>query len=202
LRTGSPVLTPQLGSLLATFALLASGEEMPVREKIGVLKRQATRPHRDRSRRRGNVRRDARRLCPRLGLQQTMLLLWFLVTVGMIAMALSSATTATTDHARHHRKDWYAPSRRLHIARALPHTRRRSARGDLIEDGPGVRGQLGSIVQDAGLAVFDEWGAGLSGAGVAEVDHCPGDRQGAALSGQPENWLSSCACAACEFGKP
>ena len=79
---------PQLGSLLATFALLASGEEMPVREKIGVLKRQATRPHRDRSRRRGNVRRDARRLCPRPGLQQTMLLPWFLVTAGMIAMAL------------------------------------------------------------------------------------------------------------------
>jgi hypothetical protein len=40
---------PKLASLLATFARLASGEEMPVREKI-----------RKQSLRRGNVRRPAR----------------------------------------------------------------------------------------------------------------------------------------------
>jgi Protein of unknown function (DUF3040) len=68
---------PELASLLATFARLASGEEMPVREKI-----------RKQSLRRGNVRRPARGLLPRLGLQQTMLLLWLTVTIALIAVAL------------------------------------------------------------------------------------------------------------------
>src|SRR5262245_15269684 len=68
---------PKLASLLATFARHASGEEMPVREKI-----------RNQSLRRGNVRRPARRLFPRLGLQQTMLLLWLAVTIALIAIAL------------------------------------------------------------------------------------------------------------------
>src|SRR5215471_763884 len=56
---------PKLASLQATFARLASGEEMPVREKI-----------RKQSLHRGNVRRPARRLFPRLGLQRTMLRGW------------------------------------------------------------------------------------------------------------------------------
>jgi len=44
---------PKLASLLATFARLASGEEMPVREKSQVLQRHATRrPHGGSSRRR------------------------------------------------------------------------------------------------------------------------------------------------------
>src|SRR5260370_15618238 len=47
---------PKLASLLATFARHASGEEMPVREKIP-----------NPALRRGNVRRPARRLLPRLG---------------------------------------------------------------------------------------------------------------------------------------
>jgi Protein of unknown function (DUF3040) len=68
---------PKLASLLATFVRLASGEEMPVREKI-----------RKQSLRRGNVRRPARGLFPRLGLQQTMLLLWLTVTIALIAVAL------------------------------------------------------------------------------------------------------------------
>ena len=68
---------PKLASLLATFARLASGEEMPVREKI-----------RNLALRRGNVRRPARGLLPRLGVQQTMLLLWLTVTIALIAVAL------------------------------------------------------------------------------------------------------------------
>ena len=68
---------PKLASLLATFARLASGEEMPVREEI-----------RKQSLRRGNVRRPARRLLPRLGLQRTFLLLWLTVTIVLIAIAL------------------------------------------------------------------------------------------------------------------
>src|SRR5260370_26202971 len=52
---------PELVSLLATFARLASGEEMPVHEEIRVLGRRATRrPLRNRRPRRGNVRRDGR----------------------------------------------------------------------------------------------------------------------------------------------
>ena len=53
---------PKLAWLLATFARHASGEEMPVREKIPNL-----------TLRRGNVHQPARRLFPCLGLQQTML---------------------------------------------------------------------------------------------------------------------------------
>ena len=68
---------PKLASLLATFARLASGEEMPAREKI-----------RKQSLHRGNVRRPARRLFPRLGLQRTILLLWLTVTIVLIAIAL------------------------------------------------------------------------------------------------------------------
>ena len=68
---------PKLAWLLATFARHASGEELPVREKISNL-----------ALRRGNVRRPARRLFPRLGLQQTMLLLWLTVTIALIAVAL------------------------------------------------------------------------------------------------------------------
>src|SRR5260370_10198293 len=76
---------PQLASLLATFARLASGEEMPVREKIRATRHRATRrPHRNQSQRRGN----ARRLCLRLGWQQTMLLLWLAVTIALVAVAL------------------------------------------------------------------------------------------------------------------
>jgi DUF3040 family protein len=68
---------PKLASLLATFAGHASGQEMPVREKIP-----------NPALRRGNVRRPARRLFPRLSLQQTMLLLWLTVTIALIAIAL------------------------------------------------------------------------------------------------------------------
>ena len=80
---------PKLASLLATFARLASGEEMPVREKIRAIRHRAARgPHRNQSQRRGNARRDARRLCLRLGWPQTMLLLWLAVTIALVAVAM------------------------------------------------------------------------------------------------------------------
>ena len=68
---------PKLARLLATFARHASVEELPVHENIP-----------NQALRRGNVRRPARRLFPRLGLQQTMLLLWLTVTIAVIAVAL------------------------------------------------------------------------------------------------------------------
>ena len=80
---------PELASLLATFARLASDEEMPVREKIRASRHRATRrPHHNQSQRRSNVRRDVRRRFLRLGWQQTMLLLWLAVTIALVAVAL------------------------------------------------------------------------------------------------------------------
>ena len=77
---------PELVSLLATFARLASGEEMPVREEIRVLRRATRRPLRNRRPRRSNVRWDGRSL--RLGWQQTIVLLWLAVTIAVVAVAL------------------------------------------------------------------------------------------------------------------
>ena len=81
---------PKLASLLATFARLASDEEMPVREKIRATRHRATRrPRRNVSQRPGTARRDIRRLCLRLGWPQTMLLLlWLAVTIALVAVAL------------------------------------------------------------------------------------------------------------------
>ena len=80
---------PKLASLLATFARLASDEEMPVRENIRAIRHPATRrPRRNQSQRRGNARRDAHRLCLRLGWPQTMLLLWLAVTIALVAVAM------------------------------------------------------------------------------------------------------------------
>jgi len=76
---------PELVSLLATFTRLASGEEMPVHEKIRVLGRRATRrPLRNRRPHRGKVHRAR----PRLGWQQTIVLLWLAVTIAAVAVAL------------------------------------------------------------------------------------------------------------------
>jgi hypothetical protein len=80
---------PKLASLLATFVRLAADEEMPVREKIPAIRHRAgRRPQRTQSQPRGNAYRDARRLRPRLGWPQTMLLLWLAVTIALVAVAL------------------------------------------------------------------------------------------------------------------
>src|SRR5258705_262219 len=74
---------PKLASLLATFARLASDEEMPVREEIRAIRHRGTgRPHRNQSQRRGKAGGDVRRLCLRLGWPATVLLLWLAVTIA------------------------------------------------------------------------------------------------------------------------
>jgi hypothetical protein len=87
---------PRLASMLSIFSRLAAGEEMPAREKIPVRRGQPA-AHRP-SRARRHPRRDialpqARRLYPRLGLQQAMLLLWVVISTGLLAVALVLSTS-------------------------------------------------------------------------------------------------------------
>ena len=82
---------PRLASMLNIFSRLAAGEEMPVREKIRVRRGRpaAHRPRRAwRHPRRGTVLPQARRLYPRLGLPLAMVLLWVVISAGMVAVAL------------------------------------------------------------------------------------------------------------------
>jgi hypothetical protein len=82
---------PRLASMLDIFSRLAAGEEMPVREKIRVRRGRpaAHRPRRARRHpRRGRALPQARWLYPRLGLQQAMLLLWVVISAGLLAVAL------------------------------------------------------------------------------------------------------------------
>ena len=81
---------PRLASMLNIFSRLAAGEEMPVRENIRVRRRRPAAPPRRARRhpRRGAALPRARRLYPRLGLQQAVLLLWVVITAGMVAVAL------------------------------------------------------------------------------------------------------------------
>jgi hypothetical protein len=82
---------PALASMLGIFSRLTSGEEMPVHEKIRIRR---ARPAAHRSRRarrhprRGIALPPARRLYARLGPQQAMLLLWAVISAGLIAVAL------------------------------------------------------------------------------------------------------------------
>ncbi len=82
---------PRLASMLHIFSRLAAGEEMPAGERIRVTRGRsaARRPRRARSHpRRGIASPQARRLYPRLGLQQAMVLLWVVITAGLLAVAL------------------------------------------------------------------------------------------------------------------
>jgi hypothetical protein len=77
--------------MLNIFSRLAAGEEMPVREKIRVRRGRpaAHRPRRARRHpRRGIALPQARRLYPRLGRQQAMLLLWIVISAALLAVAL------------------------------------------------------------------------------------------------------------------
>jgi hypothetical protein len=80
---------PKLASMMATFTRLASGEEMPVGEKIHAVRLVANlrdRPHP----RRDVVRRSARRLYQRLGLPQYgVLWLAAVAAVALVAVALA-----------------------------------------------------------------------------------------------------------------
>jgi hypothetical protein len=75
---------PRLASLLITFSQLASGEQMPVREDIRRGSQRALR--RSLRRRRGRPPGRPQRY---LGLQRGAWLLWFAVTVAVIAMAFA-----------------------------------------------------------------------------------------------------------------
>lgn len=82
---------PKLTGLMATFTRLASGEEMPLRERIWSGSRRAGRQPRGNRRDRGpgtmcvRPRAGRQRLGPS---QRTLLLLWLLLSVLLIAVAL------------------------------------------------------------------------------------------------------------------
>ena len=72
---------PALTARMAMFTQLAAGEAMPVREKLQAASRQA-------------VQRGARRssrLYRRLDLSRTMLLVWLVTTLTLIAAALATS---------------------------------------------------------------------------------------------------------------
>jgi hypothetical protein len=82
---------PRLAAMLNIFSRLAAGEEMPVRKKLRVRReRLAARGPRlaRRHPRRDAVLPQARGLYARLGSPQAMLLLWVVITSGLIAVAL------------------------------------------------------------------------------------------------------------------
>ena len=83
---------PRLASMLNIFSRLAAGEEMPAREKIPVRRRRpaAHRPRRTRRHPRpGRALPQPHRRYPRLGRQQAMLLLWVVISAGLLAVALA-----------------------------------------------------------------------------------------------------------------
>jgi hypothetical protein len=82
---------PELAALLSAFTQLASGEEMPDREKVRAGSRRALRRLR-----RARWRPSAGRVWQRLGIQRAILLLWLLTTAAVIAVAL--ALNAGGDH--------------------------------------------------------------------------------------------------------
>jgi hypothetical protein len=94
---------PHLVGLLGTFTRLTAGEEMPAREQLRAAWRRPMRADRDLrpklARRSRGVSAHGRQ---RLGLARGLMLLWLLASVGLIslAVALSSATTASCPSAR------------------------------------------------------------------------------------------------------
>jgi hypothetical protein len=83
---------PRLASMLTIFSRLAAGEEMPARQMTRV-RRGRPAAHRPRRARR-HLRRDIarpqpRRLHPRLGRQQAMLLLWAVISAALLTIALA-----------------------------------------------------------------------------------------------------------------
>ena len=77
IKTGLADSDPGLVARLAMFTRLAAGETMPVRDKLQVASREA-------------VQRGARRL----DLSRTMLLVWLVTTLTLIAAALVSSRTS------------------------------------------------------------------------------------------------------------
>jgi len=82
---------PRLASMLNIFSRLAAGEEMPVREMIGVRRGRPAARHPRRVRRhprQGGALPQPRRRHARLGRQQAMLLLWAVISAVVLAVAL------------------------------------------------------------------------------------------------------------------
>ena len=77
IKTGLADSDPGLVARLAMFTRLAAGETMPVRDKLQVASREA-------------VQRGARRL----DVSRTMLLVWLVTTLTLIAAALVSSRTS------------------------------------------------------------------------------------------------------------
>ena len=77
IKTGLADSDPALVAQLIMFTRLASGEDMPVREKIQAVKRQ--------------VARRRRRMYQRLGVGRAMLLVWLVTTLALIATALATS---------------------------------------------------------------------------------------------------------------
>jgi len=86
---------PGLASMLTIFSRLAASEEMPARETVRARRGRpaARRPRRARRHPRGIALPQARRLYPRLGLQQALLLLWVVTSAGALAVALVLSTS-------------------------------------------------------------------------------------------------------------
>ena len=81
IKDGLASSDPPLVARLTIFTRLASGEEMPAREKIPAGSRRAIQ----------RSRPEARRVDQRLGLQGAMLLvLWLVTTVALITVALAN----------------------------------------------------------------------------------------------------------------
>jgi hypothetical protein len=77
IKNGLADSDPALVAQLAMFTRLASGEDMPVREKIQAVKRR--------------VARRRRRMYQRLGVGRAMLLVWLVTTAALIATALAGS---------------------------------------------------------------------------------------------------------------
>ena len=77
IKNGLADSDPALVARLAMFTRLASGEDMPVREKIQAVKRQVA-PRR-------------RRMYQRLGVSRAMVLVWLVTTLTLIVAALASS---------------------------------------------------------------------------------------------------------------
>jgi hypothetical protein len=87
IKNGLADSDPALVARLSMFTRLASGEAMPVREKLQSASRRMAR-RRPAARTRA---RRSRRMSQRLGLQGTVLLVWLVTTAALIAAALVSS---------------------------------------------------------------------------------------------------------------
>jgi len=87
---------PRPASMLNIFTRLAAGEEMPAGEKTRARRGRTAAHRRRRARRhprRGIALPQARRLYRRLGWQQAMLLLWVVISAGLLAVVLALNTS-------------------------------------------------------------------------------------------------------------